>query len=197
MGALLKTSVNVMTMQQPADSQKTSEFDCLTSSRVLAHAEVTGDRENVVVVSYFQYHTPSAVTTMKRYNMKRLNLDIQSAPLRTVKIECANKGEAGKLEKKILNYIERIGPTIERASLGYASKRVDVTEKMTKMVENRNVGSSRAAIKGMEVVMAQKEAFANDKKEKRAPTLTVTYSSKLGRRTKQWEQYENLGELEM
>merc|ERR1719242_786172 len=99
-----------MTMQQAADAQKTSDFDYLNSSRVMAHAEVAEDRNHVVVVSYYQYHMPSAVTTMKRFNMKRLNRD---APVVTVEIECANKGEAGKLEKKILNYIERLRPKIE------------------------------------------------------------------------------------
>merc|ERR1719242_350693 len=173
-----------MTMQQAADAQKTSDFDYLNSSRVMAHAEVAEDRNNVVVVSYYQYHTPSAVTTMKRFNMKRLNRD---APLRTVEIECASKSEADRLQKKILNYIERIRPTIERATFGYATNSIDVAPKLTQIVVNRNLGSTNARRKGLFNVLNVKDAFESDAKAQRAPTLTATYSSKLGRRTKQWE----------
>merc|ERR1719233_2392802 len=114
---------------------------------------------------------------MKRFNMKRVNRD---APRQHVEIECGSKVEADKLVKKVLNYIERIRPSIERASFGYATNAVDVRDKMNELVLERNLSSSRGAKLGLHAVLKQKERFEGDAKRKYAPTLTVTYSSGLG-----------------
>merc|ERR1712173_520592 len=79
---------------------------------------------------------PSAITNLKSYNMRRIN---RNAPKKVIKIECTDKNEAEKLEKKILKYIAKIAPKIECASIGYATKRMDVTKRMREIVDLRDL----------------------------------------------------------
>ena len=166
------------------------DFDCLLSSRVVAECKQADKRLNI---SYYQYHTPSAITNLKSYNMKRINRD---AATKTVEIECSSDKEADKLQKKITKYIATINPKIIRSLVGYANQRVDCTKRLQEICNDRNLCTMQTE-KGTDgkgpntLSKLNVKADDNDIKRKYTKTLTVVYENKQGiQRTKMFEDRE-------
>ena len=195
LGSLFDDMVGTVTTIGSSEATKTHDgFDCLLSSRVVASVKA---EDEIIKITYYQYHTPSAITNLKSYNMKRIN---RNAKTKQVEIVCSSKSEADKLQRKIKKYIDTVNPEVERATLGYATKK-DVTKRLQQMINDRNLCTLQVTSKdgtGNDIghhLGSKKDE--NELKLKYTQTLTVTYKTKQGiSRTKMFEDGGQSVELE-